>query len=315
MPAFTATAPAKIILFGEHAVVYGQPAVAVPVSSVRARAVVRANLDPGRAKMHISAPDIDLDADVQDLAQDHPLRVAVQALLTELNIPSPPPCSIQLTSTIPVASGLGSSAAVSVALIRAVAGFMGHPLPDEKVSALAYEAEKVHHGTPSGIDNTVVTYAKPVYYQKGQGAEIVHIKKAFNLLIGDTGHPSSTAETVRHVRDAHHKDPDRFEGLFRGIGTLTDQARTALEEGNPLALGPLMDDNHALLQEMGVSSRRLDELVQLARQAGALGAKLSGGGRGGNMIALVREGEAEHIAHSLKVEGAAKTILTRVQPS
>ncbi len=295
--------------------VYGQPAVAVPVATLRARAVIKANLDQKRKGMHISAPDINLNTYLHDLAQDHPLRVAVQALLAELNLSRPPPCDLYITSTIPVASGLGSSAAVSVALIRAVAGFVGQPLPPEKVSALAYEAEKVHHGTPSGVDNTVITYAQPVFFRKGQGTETMRIGKAFTLLIGDTGHPSPTVETVRHVREAHHENPDRFEGLFSAIGDIADQARRAIEEGNPQALGSLMDRNHILLQDMGVSSHRLDDLVQRARQAGALGAKLSGGGRGGNMIALVREGEAEQIAHHLQDEGAARTIITRVKPS
>lgn len=315
MPAFTATAPGKIILFGEHAVVYGQPAVAVPVAALQARAVVRANLDQDPGRMHISAPDINLDANLQDLARDHPLRVAVQALLDELNLSSPPPCFIHISSTIPVASGLGSSAAVSVALIRAVAGFMGQPLSHETVSALAYQAEKVHHGTPSGIDNTVVTYDRPVYYRKGQGVETLRIGKGFSLLIGDTGHPSPTAETVRHVREARQEDPDRFQALFGAMGDIAEQARTAIEGGNPPALGPLMDRNHALLQDIGVSSPALDKLVQSARQAGALGAKLSGGGRGGNIIALVREADGQHIARHLDEEGAAQTMITRVQPS
>ena len=295
--------------------VYGQPAVAVPVTTLQARVVVRANLDQERGGMHISAPDINLDANLLDLARDHPLRVAVQAVLSELDIPNPPPCFVHITSTIPVASGLGSSAAVSVALIKAVAGFIGQPLPDEKVSALAYEAEKVHHGTPSGIDNTVVTYARPVYFRKDQGVETLPIGKAFSLLIGDTGRPSPTAETVRHVREARHEDPDRFHELFGAMGDIADQARTVIAEGNPPALGPLMDRNHALLQGIGVSSPHLDRLVHAARQAGALGAKLSGGGRGGNMIALVREEEAQHIARHLNEEGAARTMITRIQPS
>jgi mevalonate kinase len=108
--------------------------------------------------MHIQAPAIGLDASLNDLPPEHPVAAAVNGVLSTLGATRPPACSLRITSTIPVASGLGSGAAVSVAIIRALSAFLGHPLRDEQVSALAFEVEKLHHGTPSGIDNTVITY-------------------------------------------------------------------------------------------------------------------------------------------------------------
>lgn len=313
MPDFTATAPGKIILFGEHAVVYGQPAMAVPVTEVRARAIVRPEIGQKHGGIHLLAPQINLDAEVRDLQENHPLAVAARGVLDTLEATQAPACTVHLVSTIPIASGLGSSAAVSVALIRALAGFLGHPLPDESVSALAYEVEKVHHGTPSGIDNTVVTYAKPVFFSRDKELRVIPIKKAITLVIGDTGISSPTAETVGAVREAYQNQPGHYRDLFRAIGNLSERARGALEEGDIQTLGPLMDENHTHLQEMGVSSPELDVLVNRARDAGALGAKLSGGGRGGNMIALVQEKDAARVSQSLREAGAVHTLTTTIQ--
>lgn len=312
MPAFTATAPGKIILFGEHAVVYGQPAIAVPVHEVQARAVVRAQIHGERGEIAISAPGIDLEAKCSDLNPDHPLKVAISGVLSELDISGTPACSIRLTSTIPIASGLGSSAAVSTAVIRALAGFLGHPLSLERVSALVYEVEKIHHGTPSGIDNTVVTTNQPVYFEKDQPIQTIPIGKPFALVIGDTGVPTSTADTVEAVRQAYQENQGQVQRLFESIGQCATQAHTAIKNGNVSQLGPLMDRNQAVLADLGVSSPELDRLVESARQASALGAKLSGGGRGGNMIALVKDEKAAIVSEALEAAGATRTIITKV---
>jgi len=207
---------------------------------------------------------------------------------------------------------LGSGAAVSVAIIRAVAGFLGNPLPDEKVSVLAYEVEKIHHGTPSGIDNTVVTYALPVYFIKGEFIETFSVICPFTIVIGDTGIHAPTKESVGDVRAAWQTDHQTYERLFATAGSIAKTARQAIEGGHPNWLGPLMDENHQLLQEMEVSSPELDHLVRTAKDAGALGAKLSGGGRGGNMIALAEEDQAEAVAEALRVAGAVRVIVTRI---
>ena len=321
MPAFTASAPGKIILFGEHAVVYGKPAIAVPVTEVSARAVVRPDPRGAPGSVHIQAPAVGLDASLTDLPRDHPLAAAVNGVLTTLGVPRPPACSLRITSTIPVASGLGSGAAVSVALIRALSAFLGHPLSDEKVSALAYEVEKLHHGTPSGIDNTVITYARPVYFvrgspgsasEPGEAIEALRVTQPFTILIGDTGVSSPTAIAVGDVRRLWQQDPSYYEALFDAAGQIARQARQAIENGRPEDLGKLMDSNHTLLQQMGVSSQELDRLVTAGRDAGALGAKLSGGGRGGNMIALVQPADAAIVARALSNAGAVHIIRTNM---
>lgn len=312
MPAFTASAPGKIILFGEHAVVYGQPAIAVPVTQVRATATVMPNIKGSPGEVRILAPDVNLDSLLGSLPPEHPMGAAVQGLIAALGSEHIPACTVKITSTIPVASGLGSGAAVSVAVIRTLAGFLGHPLSDEQVSSLAYEVEKIHHGTPSGIDNTVVTYAQPVYFVKGQPVETFQVARPFMIIIADTGISAPTKESVGDVQRAWQADPQRYERLFAAAGSIAKTARQAIESGHPEWLGPLMDENHELLQEIGVSSPELDRLVAAAKKAGALGAKLSGGGRGGNMIALVEAGHADSISLALQTAGAVRTISTEV---
>jgi mevalonate kinase len=313
MPAISASTPGKIILFGEHAVVYGRPAIAVPVRQVQAKAAVLAEPRAVPGTVRIQAPAINLQAFLSDLAPDHPLASAVRAVFSAFGIIRPPACTIRITSTIPIASGMGSGAAVTVSILRALSAFLGHPLPDERVSAMAFEIEKIHHGTPSGIDNTVVTFARPVYYVKDQALEILHLPLPFTIVIGDTGIPSPTALAVGDLRAAWQAQPGRYEPLFDTVGQIARQARQVLEAGKLQSLGPLMDRNHALLSAMGVSSPELDRLVEAAREAGALGAKLSGGGRGGNMIALADPGHEQEIAIAIRSAGAAGVLMTEVK--
>lgn len=313
MPSTSGSAPGKIILLGEHAVVYGQPAIAVPVHQVAARAFARPLLRAPSGTIHIVAEDVGMDEDLANLDDTNPLAAAIRLTLLELGIERPIALQLKVSSSIPVAAGLGSGAAVSVAIIRTISAFMGHSLPDERVSALAFEVEKLHHGTPSGIDNTVVTFAKPVYFIKGQPLQTFHVGQPFNLLIADTGIASPTRIAVGDVRTAWQADSPRYESLFAKIGGLVQQARRSIENGENTALGPLMNENHALLQEMGVSSPELDSLVSAARSAGAHGAKLSGGGRGGNMIGLVDEGNAGAISQALSAAGAKSVIATVVK--
>ena len=357
-----ASAPGKIILFGEHAVVYGQPALAVPVSEVHADAEVS---DIDRAGIWVDAPDIGLHEELSRLAPDHPLAAVINSVFAALNIDviaseakqsritqeeiassqkhAPrndviKGLKIRITSTIPLASGLGSGAAVSVAIIRALSAHLGKPFANEKISALAYEVEKIHHGTPSGIDNTVVTYGKPIFFipapsalrasppQAGEkkspprsrgglkGGQItpLRVAKPFTIVIGDTGLPAPTKESVSDVRELWEENPQKMDALFAAAGSIAKTARQAIMGGHPERLGPLMNENHALLQEMTVSSRELDILTEASLKAGALGAKLSGGGRGGNMIALSTKEKAPAIAEALLDAGAKKVIVTEI---
>jgi mevalonate kinase len=307
----TASAPGKIILFGEHAVVYGRPALAVPVTQVQATATVTEN---SRGGVWIEAPNINLSSELANLAPDHPLAAVTSSVFSALGIVRPPALTVYIQSTIPVAAGLGSGAAVSVAILRALSAYLGASLPDERVNKLAFEAEKLYHGTPSGIDNTVVTYAKPVYFVKGRPIKTFRVGAAFTIVIGDTGISAPTKETVGAVQSLWKADPPHWEKIFDRVGEIVWDARQAIERGDGTELGTLMDANHALLQEMTVSSAELDQLINTAHKSGALGAKLSGGGRGGNMIALVSKEKAPALAEALLSAGAKRAIVTTIQP-
>jgi len=304
------SAPGKVILFGEHAVVYGRPAIAVPVTQVRATAHVE-HAPPGSG-LRLVASDLGKSVSLATAPQDEPLAAAARLTLAHLSAPEPD-ATLTVNSTIPIASGLGSGAAVSTALVRALAGFLGHTLEPAEVSTLVFEVEKIHHGTPSGIDNTVVAYGQPVYFARGRAVERLTVGAPFTLLIGDTGTPSPTGKVVERVRRAWQREPARYDALFDQIGDIADEARRAIEDGDIDALGPLMDENHELLIELGVSSPQLDELVGTARFAGALGAKLSGAGRGGNMIALVEGDFVEEVEEALREAGAVRVIITTTE--
>jgi len=186
-------------------------------------------------------------------------------------------------------------------------------LTDEEVNALVFEVEKLHHGTPSGIDNTVITFARPVYFVKGQPMQMLRVREPFTLVIGFTGIPASTRAAVADVRRLWQSDPPHLEVIFEGMGAIARMAREAIETGMWRHLGPLMNENHSLLQRLTVSSADLDRLVLDARRAGALGAKLSGGGRGGNMIALAPESGPQPIADALTTAGASRVIISTVE--
>jgi mevalonate kinase len=311
------SAPGKIILFGEHAVVYHRPALAVPVTQVQVDVEV---LDSDSNGIHIHAPMVNLDGALNTLPTDHAIGSVILKVFSTLGLPSPSGrragdeggLQINISSTIPVAAGLGSGAAVSVALIRALSSFLSQPLADEKVNEMVFEIEKLHHGTPSGIDNTVITFGKPVFFIKGQPIETFKVGRPFTIVIGDTGVPAPTKESVGDVRALWLEDQSTLEGIFNKIAEVSLTARRAIESGNPESLGELMDQNHSLLQELTVSSPELDHLIKAARDAGALGAKLSGGGRGGNMIALVEKEKAESVSTALLSAGAKRTIITEI---
>ena len=292
--------------------VYGRPAIAVPVSQVQARVNIMADPLGPSGRVTIDAPDIGLHTELALLSDDNPLRLLIRLLVEKLGIIRLPALKMNIHSTIPVAAGLGSGAAVSVAALRALSAFVGHPLNDEQVCDLAYQVEKAYHGTPSGIDNTVITYARPIYFIKGQPFELLHVSQPLTLVIGDSGVASPTAAAVGGVRARWQADSASYEGLFDRVAEISLEARAILSSGSPEHLGPLMDENHAALQDMGVSSPELDTLVQTARSAGAWGAKLSGGGQGGNMIALVSPQISGQVAQALAQAGAKRIIITMV---
>jgi mevalonate kinase len=255
---------------------------------------------------------VGLQAELTTLPSDHPIASVIHNLFFLSGVSPFPNLEVKISSTIPVAAGLGSGAAVTVALTRALAAHLNHAMTDEELNAFTYEIEKLHHGTPSGIDNTVVTYARPVYFVKGQPIETFKAGEPFSMVIADTGVSAPTKESVGAVRKLWEADKAQWEKVFAEVEEISFAARRVIEEGWIKMLGALMDENHTLLQQMTVSSPELDRLVEAARNAGALGAKLSGGGRGGNMIALVESERAETVSLSLKEAGAKNTIIAQV---
>jgi len=313
MPAIAAWAPGKIILFGEHAVVYHRPAIAVPVTDVQARAVILPNPLGQPGSVQIDAPDIGLNALLSELPPENPLATSILAVQEQLGISSLPAFKIRITSTIPIAAGLGSGAAISAAIARAVSNFLGHPLSDSQVSDIAYRVDQYYHGTPSGIDNTVIAHNRPVYFVRGQPFQTLRVVQPFTLVIGNSGLPSPTGTVVGDLRARYEADPAAYEPIFNHIGAIAEQARGVIEQGDPFDLGPLLTANHAFLHQLGVSCPELNRLVTAALAAGALGAKLSGGGRGGNMIALVEPELAEDVSAALRAAGAVHALTTVVQ--
>lgn len=315
MPAVSASAPGKVILFGEHAVVYGQPAIAVPVNQVSSHAVILANPAGLPDQIHLIAPQINIDQDLDALPEDHPLAIAVMQVKRQLKLGHLPSCTLQLNSTVPMSSGLGSSASTAVAVIRALGLFLGQPFTEEEVSQLAYAVEKKQHGNPSGIDNTVIAYNRPVYFIRNQPMLPLKVALPFTLIVANSGISSSTADVVAAVRAAWEKETAHYDRLFTSIGNISTQARSLIEHGPIMKLGHLMSANHTLLQEMGVSCPELDRLVAAALEAGALGAKLCGAGWGGNMVALTPEDKTQDIQAALKYAGATQTFIAEILAS
>ncbi|MDM8530559.1 mevalonate kinase [Anaerolineales bacterium HSG25] len=306
----TTTAPGKIILCGEHAVVYGRPAIAVPVSQVEAKAV----LIPTKTKFHIIAPDLKRDYRLDSALPDDPIASSIKLTLAQFD-ELPPHVTLQLTATIPLGRGLGSGAAISTVIVRALAQYFEQPLSTDMVSRLVFEVEKLYHGTPSGIDNTVIAYQQSVYFIKGRPIQRLRVKQPFCLVIGDTGVVAPTHIAVGGVRERWQANREQYEGYFDDIETLVRHTRVIVEQGisKPKALGKLMNENQELLEQIGVSSPELERLVQAARQAGAWGAKLSGAGLGGNMIALVELAQADAVAQNLRQAGATDVIISQIE--
>ncbi|CAG0945328.1 mevalonate kinase [Anaerolineae bacterium] len=325
-----ASAPGKIILFGEHAVVYARPAIAVPVLQVRAEATIDASPSDDVA---IDAADISRAYTLRDAPDDDPIAVIIRLTCAKLGV-EPRGFQVRVRSTIPVARGLGSGAAVSVAVARALVKFFATGdtdasrtekikipmspmssmarMSNEEISALAYEVEKLHHGTPSGIDNTVIAFEQPVYFVRDEPIQSFRVARPFTIAIADTGIAAPTKIAVGDVRRAWQADRARYESLFDQVGAIVRKARAAIEQGNVDALGALMNANQKLLREIGVSSPEIETLVDAAIRAGARGAKLSGAGRGGNVIALVDEVTQDVVGRAMLDAGARDVIVTLV---
>jgi mevalonate kinase len=220
-----------------------------------------------------------------------------------------PDLTITLRSDIPIAGGMGSGAAVATTLVRALAAHVGGPLAAADISELVYNSEQRYHGTPSGIDNAVVAFEQAIWFERdGRSAMIepVEIGEPLHLVIGDTGVRSETRLSVGEVRQRWQAAPQEYQMLFNGVDYVVRQIRIALASGDITSLGLLLNENQELLEQIGVSSPELEHLIAAALTAGAWGAKLSGGGWGGIMVALVDEESSASVAAALRKAGAAQ---------
>jgi mevalonate kinase len=311
---FTGTAPGKVILFGEHAVVYGRPAVAAPLMHLRARATIEATGEPD---VMLVVPDLQRQGLLSTAKPDNPLAAVIRMVEEHVARPLADGYRLTVASEIPIAGGLGSGAAISVAVIRALASYLeiDGTLSNQEISGLAYEVERLHHGTPSGIDNTVIAFEQPVYFVRRRLEDVIQtfaLPQPLRLVIVDTGVRSKTKDVVNDVRRRWEAERERFEALFDACGRTAEAGYAALACGDLATVGSLMNENHARLAEMTVSSPTLDRLSAAARAAGALGAKLSGAGRGGNVIALVTPATETEVRNALYEAGAVKVYASDV---
>jgi len=274
----------KIILLGEHAVVYGRPAIAAPVP-VAARATV---VDSDTGEVEFFCPRWGVEYTLhKDPKQRQSFEKPLGALLERFDLMDRS-MRIEVFPHVPRAMGLGGSAAVAVAIARAIDHHFQLNLNDAQINEIAYEFEKVAHSEPSGIDNTVATYGKLLMYNRDAEPQFktMHCPEPIPLVIGISGIESLTARMVAKVRNGWKSNPKPYERVFDEIGRLTAEAYEAINEHNLPALGSLMNFCQGQLNALQVSSWELEEMIQIARANGALGAKLTGAGGGGSMIAL-----------------------------
>ncbi len=275
-----ATANGKIILLGEHAVVYGRPALAVPIKNA-----VVAEVSDSDNLPEITVPAWDLDGKLEE-SNPH-WWAAIMAVFAQLEIDKRH-FSIHVKPNIPAAMGLGGSAAIAVAIIRAVSAHFHIHLADDKINQLAFQCETAAHGTPSGIDNTIATFGVPIIYQAGEHPRLdrVEFPKPLHLVIGISEKPSLTVDMVARVRDRWQQNRYLYEQLFDNFAKVAETGIQAAQACDYPTLGHMMTINHGLLNAIQVSSPELDRMVQIAKDKGALGAKLTGAGGGGSIVAL-----------------------------
>ena len=309
-----ASAPAKIILFGEHFVVYGEPAIVLAIDK-RARVSAKLRTDQ---RIYINSVDLGLSGFfIKELFQPErggeearaklePIKIALQKILdlSEKEVGM----SVKIESSIPVAAGLGSSAAVAAAVGVAASQILDVKLPREEIFRIAYEAERFVHGTPSGIDPAISTYGGVHLFDRDKGVTSLDVEEDIPLVVGDTGIKRSTGKLVSMVRERRKRFPSIIDPIIKTGGKIALHAVKALETGDLNAVGELMDINHALLCAVGVSNESLDRLVYAAKKAGALGAKLTGAGGGGCMIALCLLGTLEEVAEAIERVGGTAFI-------
>jgi mevalonate kinase len=292
----------KTILFGEHFVVHGVAGIASAVDSAADATVTK-------TKNGINVTDERTGA--KGYAEKKKLQQleSIERMLTAMNMDPKTPMDIWLGGNLPGFSGLGASAASSVAIARAIADEFSLSLSDEKINAIAYEAEKAYAGNPSGIDNTAATFGGLIWFKKNLNTgtneiEQLTIREPVEIVIGNTGIVANTKAMVAGVAERKQKNPQKYNALFEEAQELAVKGRAALDAFDLEKVGELMNENHRLIQEIEVSCKELDYLVDLARKQGAIGAKMTGGGGGGCMLALTPGKELqEKVACAIANEG------------
>jgi mevalonate kinase len=302
-----ATAPGKIILFGEHSVVYRGPAIVVAIDR-RAKVIVEAREDK---KIFIDANDLGFSGYFENDVY-YPVRGKVWRgrNLTALNVAARKTMehlgsyrgvNVKVRSMIPLAVGLGSSAAVSVATVAAIGKLLEGDLTRQEISELAYEGEKVIHGNPSGVDNTVASFGGIISYEKSKGIKHFELdEEPLPFVLGNTQKKRSTRKMVERVNQIRDRNPEVVDRIIDNMGNLAREGLKALLELDLNRIGDLMNINHGLLCALDVSTFELDALVHSARLGGALGAKITGAGGGGCIIALAEESSLARIERYIR---------------
>ncbi|MFX0060785.1 MAG: mevalonate kinase [Candidatus Hermodarchaeota archaeon] len=294
----------KTILFGEHFVVYGLPALASAIGS-KTSAIVEKKASSGY-ELFDNRPEVPGYKKKKFDEQ----KVSLKNVLNFMGINTDKQgLKITFGGDLVCASGVGASAASCVSLARAINDEFNLGWDDVKINDAAYEGEKGYHGTPSGIDNTASTFGGLVYFIRNlEGGpntiETIKLEKPFELVIASSGMTANTKDVVADVRKLKEKDPDWFEGIVKKYQEVVKEGLEALKKMDLEHIGQLMDKNHSLLQEITVSNDVLDKMVKIAKDTGALGAKLTGTGRGGNMISLTPGSELQDkVARALENAG------------
>ena len=276
------SASAKTILFGEHAVVYGEPAIAIPLINTR----TYCEIHPNGKEFRIISENTKLNHTYTKLNPQSGLYNLLSILMDVFSFHELPPDTLSIRSDIPIASGLGSGAAFSIAIIRSFCSYYDKELSNDQINKIAFEIEKIYHGSPSGIDNTTIAYEQAIIFKKDSGFEEIKSDLSFmNLLVIDSGIRSRTIDVVSDVKANFEKN----KPFINEIGKLVYSAVSVLEDMNSEEIGLLMNENQRLLCHMNVSSPELDELIDFGRKNHALGGKLTGAGRGGNFLILARD--------------------------
>lgn len=293
----------KVILFGEHFVVHGVPGIVSAIDST-ANAEVKKN----NKKIEIK----DERKGSKGYAKEKKMQQleSINRMLKKMKLdPEKTGLNISLGGSLPGFSGLGASAASSVAIARAIAEEFNLFFSDNEINDVAYEAEKAYAGNPSGIDNTAATFGGLLWFKKNLfgGSNVIErlsLRKPVEIIIGNTGIVANTKAMVLGVAERKKANPEKYDPLFKRAENLAIKAKNTIQKYNLDKVGNLMDENHLLLQKIGVSCKELDYLVNVAKEQGALGAKLTGGGGGGCMTALTPGQDLqEKVARAIEKKG------------